>query len=224
MKILLVEDEVVVTQFIQKGIEAEGYDLRVAYDGLMGRAVFDQQPFDVVILDVNLPGLNGFELCHYIKQHSPRQPVLLLTALDGMQDKEDGFGDGADDYLVKPFAFRELLLRIRALARRGEAYAGLRHVLRVADLELDLNARAARRAGQPIELTTREYSLLEYLMTNRNRTVSRVDIAEKVWNLNFDTNTNIIDVYINYLRNKIDKPFGQKLLHTIVGTGYMMRG
>ncbi len=224
MKILLVEDEVVVTQFIQKGIEAEGYDLRVAYDGLRGRAVFDQQPFDVVILDVNLPGLNGFELCRYVKQHSPRQPVLLLTALDGMQDKEDGFGAGADDYLVKPFEFRELLLRIRALARRGEAYAGLRHVLRVADLELDLNARTAHRAGQPIELTTREYSLLEYLMTNRNRTVSRVDIAEKVWNLNFDTNTNIIDVYVNYLRNKIDKPFGQKLLHTIVGTGYMMRG
>ncbi|QKG58453.1 response regulator transcription factor [Hymenobacter sp. BRD128] len=224
MKLLLVEDEVVVTHFIQKGIEAEGYDLRVAYDGLMGQAMFDQQPFDVVILDVNLPGLNGFELCRYIKQHSPRQPVLLLTALDGLQDKENGFGAGADDYLVKPFAFRELLLRIRALARRGEAYAGLRHVLRVADLELDINARTVRRAGQPIELTTREYSLLEYLMTNQNRTVSRVDIAEKVWNLNFDTNTNIIDVYVNYLRNKIDKPFGHKLLHTIVGTGYMMRG
>jgi DNA-binding response OmpR family regulator len=224
MKILLVEDEVVVTLFIQKGIDAEGYDLRVAYDGLMGRAMFDQHPYDVVILDVNLPGMNGFELCRYIKQHSPRQPVLLLTALDGMQDKENGFGAGADDYLVKPFEFRELLLRIRALARRGEAYAGLRHVLRVADLELDVNARTVRRAGQPIELTTREYSLLEYLMTNQNRTVSRVDIAEKVWNLNFDTNTNIIDVYVNYLRNKIDKPFGQKLLHTIVGTGYMMRG
>jgi DNA-binding response OmpR family regulator len=224
MKILLVEDEVVVTAFIQKGIEAEGYDLRVAYDGLMGRALFDQQPYDVVILDVNLPGLNGFELCRYIKEHTPAQPVLLLTALDGIQDKENGFGAGADDYLVKPFEFRELLLRIRALARRGEAYAGLRHVLRVADLELDVNARTVHRAGQSIELTTREYSLLEYLMTNQNRTVSRVDIAEKVWNLNFDTNTNIIDVYVNYLRNKIDKPFGQKLLHTIVGTGYMMRG
>ncbi|MGI4821022.1 MAG: response regulator transcription factor [Janthinobacterium lividum] len=224
MKILLVEDELVVTYFIQKGIEAEGYDLRVAYDGLMGQAMFDQHPYDVVILDVNLPGMNGFELCRYIKQHSPRQPVLLLTALDGIQDKENGFGAGADDYLVKPFEFRELLLRIRALARRGEAYAGLRHVLRVADLELDLNARTVHRAGQPIELTTREYSLLEYLMTNQNRTVSRVDIAEKVWNLNFDTSTNIIDVYVNYLRNKIDKPFGQKLLHTIVGTGYMMRG
>ncbi|WP_151087303.1 response regulator transcription factor [Hymenobacter baengnokdamensis] len=224
MRILLVEDEVVVTYFIQKGIEAEGYDLRVAYDGLMGQAMFDQHLYDVVILDVNLPGLNGFELCRYIKQHSPRQPVLLLTALDGIQDKENGFGAGADDYLVKPFEFRELLLRIRALARRGAAYAGLHHVLHVADLELDVNARTVRRAGQPIELTTREYSLLEYLMTNQNRTVSRVDIAEKVWNLNFDTSTNIIDVYVNYLRNKIDKPFGQKLLHTIIGTGYMMRG
>ena len=224
MTLLLVEDEASVASFIEKGLAAEGYELRVAYDGLLGRAVFDQQPFDVVILDVNLPGLNGFELCRYIKQHSPRQPVLLLTALDGLQDKEDGFGAGADDYLVKPFAFRELLLRIRALARRGATYAGLRPVLQVADLELDLTARTVRRAGQPIELTTREYALLEYLMTNQNRVVSRVDIAEQVWNLNFDTNTNIIDVYVNYLRNKIDKPFGQKLLHTVVGTGYMMRG
>jgi DNA-binding response OmpR family regulator len=224
MKILLVEDEASLASFIQKGMAAEGYDLRVAYDGTMGQRLFDQQPFDVAVLDVNLPGLNGFELCRYIKQHSPRQAVLLLTALDGLQDKESGFGAGADDYLVKPFEFRELLLRIRALARRSSAYAGQNALLRVADLEMDTNARLVQRAGQRIELTTREYALLEYLLVNKGRIVSRVDIAEKVWDLHFDTNTNIIDVYINYLRNKIDKKFDVKVLHTIVGRGYMLQG
>lgn len=224
MKILLVEDEASVASFIQKGMAAEGYDLRVAYDGTLGQRLFDQQPFDVVVLDVNLPGMNGFELCRYIKQHSPRQAVLLLTALDGLQDKESGFGAGADDYLVKPFEFRELLLRIRALARRSSAYAGQQALLRVADLEMDTTARLVQRAGQRIELTSREYALLEYLLVNKGRVVSRVDIAEKVWDLHFDTNTNIIDVYINYLRNKIDKKFGTRLLHTVVGRGYLLQG
>jgi DNA-binding response OmpR family regulator len=224
MTILLVEDEASLASFIQKGVAAEGYDLKVAYDGILGQRLFDQQPFDVVVLDVNLPGLNGFELCRYIKQHSPRQPVLLLTALDGIQDKETGFGAGADDYLTKPFDFRELLLRIRALARRSDAYVGQHAVLRVADLEMDTDARTVTRAGQRIELTTREYSLLEYLLVNKGRTVSRIDIAEKVWDLHFDTNTNVIDVYINFLRKKIDKSFGQKLLHTVVGAGYLLQG
>ncbi|RZK88301.1 MAG: response regulator transcription factor [Hymenobacter sp.] len=224
MKILLVEDEASLGSFIQKGMASEGYDLKVAYDGLMGQRLFDQQPYDVVVLDVNLPLLNGFELCRYIKQHSPRQAVLLLTALDGLQDKESGFGAGADDYLVKPFEFRELLLRIRALARRSSAYAGQHTVLQAADLELDTTARAVHRAGQRIELTTREYALLEYLLVNKGKTVSRIDIAEKVWDLHFDTNTNVIDVYINYLRKKIDKNFEQKLLHTVVGMGYLLQG
>jgi len=224
LKILLVEDEVSLASFIRKGIESEGYELEVAYDGQMGQRLFEQQPYDVVILDVNLPLLNGFELCRYIKQHSPRQAVLMLTALDSLQDKESGFGAGADDYLVKPFVFRELLLRIRALARRSSSYAGQHATLHVADLEMDVDARIVRRAGQRIELTTREYALLEYLMVNKGKTVSRVDIAEKVWDLHFDTNTNVIDVYINYLRKKIDKQFEQKLLHTVVGMGYLMQG
>ncbi|QNE40005.1 response regulator transcription factor [Hymenobacter sp. NBH84] len=224
MKILLVEDEVSLASFIRKGIESENYELDVAYDGLMGQRMFEQRPYDVVILDVNLPHINGFELCRYIKQHSPRQAVLMLTALDGMQDKESGFGAGADDYLVKPFVFRELLLRIRALARRSVSYAGQHALLQVADLEMDVDARMVRRAGQRIELTTREYALLEFLMVNKGKTVSRVEIAEKVWDLHFDTNTNVIDVYINYLRKKIDKNFGQKLLHTVVGMGYLMQG
>ncbi|MBO3270639.1 response regulator transcription factor [Hymenobacter defluvii] len=224
MRILLVEDEVSLASFIRKGIESENYELDVAYDGLMGQRMFEQRPYDVVILDVNLPHINGFELCRYIKQHSPRQAVLMLTALDGMQDKESGFGAGADDYLVKPFVFRELLLRIRALARRSVSYAGQHALLQVADLEMDVDARMVRRAGQRIELTTREYALLEFLMVNKGKTVSRVEIAEKVWDLHFDTNTNVIDVYINYLRKKIDKNFGQKLLHTVVGMGYLMQG
>ena len=160
MTILLVEDEASLASFIRKGIESEGYDIKVAFDGLIGQRLFDQQPFDVVVLDVNLPGLNGFELCRYVKQHSPRQAVLLLTALDGLADKEAGFGAGADDYLTKPFEFRELLLRIRALARRAAAYGGLHAVLQVADLELDTDARTVTRAGQRIELTSREFELL----------------------------------------------------------------
>lgn len=224
MTILLVEDEVSLASFIQKGIASEGYDLKVAYDGLIGQRLFDQQPYDVVVLDVNLPLLNGFELCRYIKQHSPRQAVLLLTALDGLADKESGFGAGADDYLVKPFEFRELLLRIRALARRSADYVGQQPVLQLADLSLDTNTRTVQRAGRRIELTSREYALLEYLLVNKGRTMSRIDIAEKVWDLHFDTNTNIIDVYINYLRKKIDKNFEQKLLHTVVGMGYLLKG
>ena len=137
MTVLLVEDEASLASFIQKGLAAEGYDSKMAFDGVMGQRLFDQQPYDVVVLDVNLPGMNGFELCRYIKQHSPRQAVLLLTALDALQDKKSGFGAGADDYLVKPFEFRELLLRIRALARRGNTYAGQHALLQAADLEMD---------------------------------------------------------------------------------------
>ncbi|GAB4018196.1 response regulator transcription factor [Spirosoma koreense] len=223
MKVLLVEDEVSLASFIRKGIESEGYEIDVAYDGLMGQRLADNNIYDVIVLDVNLPHINGFDLCRHIKHASPRLPVLLLTALDSLPDKESGFGAGADDYLVKPFEFRELMLRIKALARRNSAFTGLKTVLRVADLELDTEAHSVSRAGQRIELTAREYALLEYLMINQGRTVSRVDIAEKVWDLHFDTNTNVIEVYINYLRKKIDKEFSPKLLHTVVGMGYVLR-
>lgn len=223
MKILLVEDELSLASFIKKGIESEGYEIDVAYDGLVGQRLADNKPYDVIILDVNLPHINGFDLCRYIKQQSPQQVVLLLTALDSLSDKESGFGAGADDYVVKPFEFRELLLRIKALGRRSSPFFGTRNVLRVADLELDTNARIVLRAGKRIDLTTREYALLEYLMMNQGRIVSRVDIAEKVWDLHFDTNTNVIDVYINYLRKKIDKEFEHKLLHTVIGMGYVLR-
>ncbi|WP_020597233.1 response regulator transcription factor [Spirosoma panaciterrae] len=224
MKILLVEDEVSLASFIRKGIESEGYEIDLAYDGLVGQRMADNNSYDVIVLDVNLPYINGFELCRRIKQDSPKQSILVLTALDSLSDKESGFGAGADDYLVKPFEFRELMLRIKALARRHSDYSGLKTILRVADLELDTEAHFVSRAGQRIDLTAREYALLEYLMINKGKIVSRIDIAEKVWDLHFDTNTNVIEVYINYLRKKIDKDFSPKLLHTIVGMGYVLRG
>ena len=222
MKVLLVEDEPPLALFIKKGFAHEGYDLTVAYDGRAGWSLYEQQPYDLVILDVNLPYLNGVELCRRIRSTSRLVPVLLLTALDSLDDKEAGFAAGADDYLAKPFEFRELLMRARALTQRYAAGTERRE-LRMADLVLDLDAKTVTRAGQRIDLTTREYSLLEHLLRNRNRVISRVDIAERVWELDFDTSTNVIDVYVSYLRKKLDRGFSPKLIHTVVGMGYVMR-
>jgi two-component system copper resistance phosphate regulon response regulator CusR len=223
MKILLVEDEPPLASFVKKGFEHEGYDVTVAYDGRTGWSLYEQQPYDLVILDVNLPYVNGVELCRRIRAASQRVPLLLLTALDSLDDKEAGFAAGADDYLVKPFEFRELLMRARALTQRYAVANGERRELRMADLVLDLDAKTVTRAGQRIDLTTREYSLLEHLLRNRGRVISRVDIAERVWDLDFDTTTNVIDVYVSYLRKKLDRDFSPKLIHTVVGMGYVMR-
>ena len=179
MKILLVEDEPPLASFVKKGFEHEGYDVTVAYDGRTGWSLYEQQPYDLVILDVNLPYVNGVELCRRIRGASQRVPLLLLTALDSLDDKEAGFAAGADDYLVKPFEFRELLMRARALTQRYAVASGERRELRMADLVLDLDAKTVTRAGQRIDLTTREYSLLEHLLRNRGRVISRVDIAER---------------------------------------------
>lgn len=222
MKVLLVEDDVQVASFIKKGFAHEGYELTVAYDGRSGWSLYQQQPYDMVILDVNLPYLNGVELCHLLRGGQQRVPILLLTSLDSLADKEIGFAAGADDYLVKPFAFRELLLRVRALTTRY-AETSTPQLLRLADLELNLYSKIVTRAGQRIDLTSREYALLEHLLLNQGRIVSRVDIAERVWEVDFDTTTNIIDVYIGYLRKKIDRDFAPKLIHTVVGMGYVMR-
>lgn len=221
MKILLVEDEERLASFIRKGMSAEGYEVEVAYDGRTGLSLFRRDMYDIIILDVNLPQMNGFELCQLIRSENEGVPVLMLTALDSMADKSDGFNAGADDYMAKPFEFQELLLRIRALTRRNGSKP--KQVLRLADLELNLDAKTVTRAGKRIDLTTREYALMEYLMLNKGRIISRVDISERVWSLNFDSNTNVIDVYISYLRKKIDKGFSAKLLHTIVGMGYVLR-
>lgn len=221
MKLLVVEDDPKLASFVRKGFEAEACDVTVAEDGRTGWTLFQQHTYDVVILDVNLPYMNGFELCRNIRQHNASVPVLMLTALDGLANKTEGFGSGADDYVCKPFEFRELLLRARALTRRRQPER--QRVLQVADLVLDPDARQVVRAGKRIELTSREYALLEYLMINRGRVISRVDIAEWVWEVNLDTNTNVIDVYMGYLRKKIDRDFTPKLLHTVVGMGYILR-
>ena len=221
MKILLVEDEDRLASFIRKGISAEGYEVEVAYDGRMGLSLFRKNSYDIILLDVNLPHINGFELCQLIRADNETVPVLMLTALDSLADKADGFNAGADDYLAKPFEFQELLLRLRALTRRNGTKP--KQVLQLADLELNLDRKIVTRAGQRIDLTTREYSLMEYLMLNKGKIISRVDISERVWSLDFDSSTNVIDVYISYLRKKIDKGFSTKLLHTIVGMGYVLR-
>ncbi|GAB2533862.1 response regulator transcription factor [Spirosoma aerophilum] len=221
MKILLVEDEERLASFIRKGMSAEGYEVEIAHDGRTGLSLFRRDIYDIIILDVNLPHINGFDLCRYIRSENEAVPVLMLTALDSMADKSDGFNAGADDYLAKPFEFQELLLRIRALTRRIGSRP--KQILRLADLELNLDTKAVTRAGKRIDLTTREYALIEYMMLNKGKIISRVDIGERVWSLNFDNNSNVIDVYVSYLRKKIDKGFTPKLLHTIVGMGYVLR-
>lgn len=223
MKILLVEDEPKIASFVKKGFEQEGYDVEIAYDGLMGKKMVFNNYYDIVILDINLPLLNGYELCRIIREENSKLPIILLTALDSVDDKVMGFDLGADDYMVKPFEFRELLARVRALSKRVSDSTNKGKILKIADLELNHDTKLVTRNGDPIELTTREYSLLEYFMNNKGKVVSRIDIAEKVWELNFDTSTNVIDVYINYLRKKIDKNYPAKLIHTVVGMGYILR-
>ena len=221
MRILLVEDEERLASFIRKGIAAEGYEVEVAYDGRTGLSLFRRDIYDIIILDVNLPHMNGFDLCRSIRSENEAVPVLMLTALDSLADKSDGFNAGADDYLAKPFEFQELILRLRALTRRNGSRP--KQVLKLADLELNLDSKTVTRAGKRIDLTTREYSLIEYMMLNKGKIISRMDISERVWSLNFDNNSNVIDVYISYLRKKIDKGFSPRLLHTIVGMGYVLR-
>ncbi|RAK69596.1 response regulator transcription factor [Hymenobacter edaphi] len=222
MKILLVEDEPKVSAFIRKGLEEEHFDVEVAYDGPFGARLALSHAFDLIILDVILPGLSGFEVLKTIRQRDQQVPVLLLTALGTTTDKLEGFNAGADDYLVKPFDFPELLARVRALVRRrGHVVKGA--VLALADLILDTAAKTVTRAGQPLKLTAREFALLELLLRNQGRVLSRAEIAEHSWEDSFDAGSNVIDVYVNYLRNKVDKPFPSKLIHTVVGMGYVMR-
>ncbi|TAE34817.1 MAG: DNA-binding response regulator [Bacteroidetes bacterium] len=222
-RLLVVEDEAKVATFIKKGLETQSYQVDVGADGREGKRLFGSTNYDLVILDVNLPFVSGLELAEYIRTKNETVPILMLTALDTTTDKLLGFEAGADDYLVKPFEFLELMARVRALLRRGGPPETREASLRFADLELDLMQKVARRQGVTIDLTAREFALLEFFLRSPNRVVSRVDIAEKVWDINFDTGTNVIDVYVNYLRNKVDKPFEPKLIHTVVGMGYIMK-
>ncbi|NJM24475.1 MAG: response regulator transcription factor [Bacteroidia bacterium] len=224
MKILVVEDEQKVASFLKDGLEEQGYEVTVAYDGSMGDRLSNNVAFDIILMDVVLPGINGIQLCELVKSRSPQTPVLMLTALGTTDDKVVGFEAGADDYLVKPFAFKELLARIKALTKRSVGVAMEKSsLLRVADLQLDLDKKVAIRGGTAISLTAKEFSLLEFFMRNKGRVLSRAEIAEKVWDVTFDTGTNVVEVYVNILRKKIDKNFPTKLIHTRIGMGYMFQ-
>lgn len=222
MNILLVEDEVKVAEFIKKGLMEQGHQVVLVYDGMYGEKMAMENEYDVIILDVILPHVNGVEVCKRVKKFKPDVPVLMLTALGTIQDKVSGFNAGADDYLVKPFHFEELLVRINALGRRKLFFTpGINY--KVEDLEVDGYKKSVKRAGKEIVLTAKEFALLELLIINKNRVLSRSFIAESVWGIDFDRGTNAIDVYINYLRNKIDKGFEKKLIHTVIGMGYVLR-
>lgn len=222
MNILIVEDEPAVASFIKQGLEERSYEVEVAYDGYTGEKLALSRTYDLVILDVVIPHVNGIELCKRIRDRKPDVPILMLTALGTTEDKEAGFDAGADDYLVKPFEFRELVMRIRALTKRTRiGPMSTTHTIRVADLILDLDRKTASRRGKEIPLTAKEFALLQFLMRNKGRVISKIEIAEKVWDLNFDTGTNVVEVYVNILRKKIDKAFDTKLLHTRIGLGYL---
>jgi two-component system, OmpR family, copper resistance phosphate regulon response regulator CusR len=221
MKILIVEDEPKVASFIKRGLEESQYDADIAYEGISAEKLARQYRYNLFILDIILPGTGGLELCRKFKTLFPNIPVLMLTALGTTDDKLAGFDAGANDYLVKPFEFRELLARVKVLLKITDPKYESVNKLIVADLELDLDKKSARRGNSYIELTAKEFSLLEYFMRNSGRVVSRNDIAEKVWDVSFDFSTNVVDVYVNFLRKKIDKGFDKKLIHTKVGFGYI---
>jgi DNA-binding response OmpR family regulator len=223
VRILVVEDEPKVASFLKRGLEENGFSAEIAYDGSIGKRMFDAGDYDVLILDINLPYKNGIELCREIRSSNQKIPVLMLTALGTTEDKLLGFDSGADDYLVKPFEFRELLARIRSLLKRISVAETGGNILKFLDLEMNLDTYEVIRGEKIIDLTQKEFALLEFLLRNKGRVVSRIDIAEKVWDITFDTGTNVIDVYVNFLRKKIDRDFSQKLIHTQTGVGYILK-
>lgn len=221
--ILIVEDEKRVADLLKIGLEENGYQTMVAYDGTMGLRLFQSNSFQLVISDIILPKLDGFELCKEIRKVNERIPILMLTALGSADDKLEGFDAGADDYMVKPFDFRELNARVKVLLKRNaETVVRPPEQITYADLSVNLNLREVTRNNIAIKLSPKEYNLLLYMLENAEKVITRVEIAEKVWNTHFDTGTNFIDVYINYLRKKIDKDFGKKLIHTKPGVGFIL--
>lgn len=221
MRILLVEDEKKVAEFVARGLRAERLAVDVAYDGLSGWEMASGTEYDLIILDLMLPGMNGTELLRRLRQKGGTAAVLVLTARDATRDKVENFEAGADDYMTKPFAFAELLVRVKALLRRPPA--GRTSVLRVADLEIDRLTQQVRRGAKRIELTSKEYGLLEYMAANAGRVLSRTMIVEHVWDESFENLTNIVDVYVRHLRAKVDDPFTTKLIQTVRGTGYCLQ-
>ncbi len=226
--ILLVEDEAHVASLIIRSLSEEGYEVSLAPDGSTGLDMALQNNFDLILLDIMLPGINGLEVCRKIRASGSTVPILMLTALGTTQNIVTGLDSGADDYLVKPYKLAELLARVRSMIRRNNNI-GINNTennpeqIQIADLVLNLKDKTAVRAGQKIELTATEYRLLKYLMANKRRLVSRMDILENVWGVDFNMNTKVVDVYVNYLRKKIDKDFDNKLIHTSIGMGYILK-
>ena len=221
MRILVVEDQPKMASFIKKGLVAQGYIVDLSETGMGAESMLVENLYDLVVLDVNLPDQNGLDTARHLRRDGFKGPILMLTALSSTKDKIHGLDSGADDYLTKPFDFEELLARIRALLRRNTGSENSK--LRFGEIELDLVLRKVVRSNIEINLTAKEFSLLEYFMRHPNRPLTRVEISEHVWDVNFDTNTNIIDVYINMLRKKVDSPFEKKLIQTMVGYGYILK-
>jgi len=220
MRVLVIEDEKKIASFIQRGLKEEKYAVDVAYDGEDGLYKADINDYDLIVLDIMLPKKDGIYVCRELRKKKIETPILMLTARDTIEDKVNGLDVGADDYLTKPFAFEEFLARVRALVRRKNTAKTPQ--LKIADLELNQLTHKVKRAGKEISLTSKEYALLEYFMSHADQIITRTMISEHVWNEDFDSFTNVIDVYVRYLRNKIDKGFKRPLLHTIRGTGYLL--
>ncbi|KQR70612.1 response regulator transcription factor [Pedobacter sp. Leaf176] len=223
MNLLLVEDEPSVISVISRGLTDEGFTVSVAPDGLIGKHMALENSFDLIILDIMLPGINGLELCKIIKEQKPNTPIIMLTALGTTENVVNGLDNGADDYLIKPFKFAELFARIRTLLRRFSGMASNDQIINIADLQINLSAKTVKRDNKDIVLTATEYRLLEFMAKNKSKILSRIDILESVWDIDFNLGTNVVDVYVNYLRKKIDKNADQKLIHTAVGLGYVLR-
>lgn len=222
--ILVVEDEIRLAELLKAGLEEHDFKVDVAYDGYIGKNLALKNSYDLMIIDINLPLMNGYELCKEIRIHNNIVPVIMLTAMASAENKLTGFDVGADDYMVKPFDFKELLARVKVFLRRTSQTEKAEDVqIIIDDLVINTTKKTVFRKGVQIELTAKEYTLLEFLARNKGVVISRVEIAEKIWKLNFDTGTNYIDVYINYLRKKIDKDYSNKLIHTRVGLGYVLK-
>ncbi len=223
MRILVVEDQIKTATFLKKGLSEVGYAVDIAECGAAAESYTASSEYDLIILDVMLPDQSGLDTARHLRRDGFREPILMLTALGNTKDKVYGLDAGADDYLTKPFSFEELLARVRALLRRHSKAQDITSIIKYADLELDLIHRTVKRNSIEITLTSKEFALLEYLMRNPERPLGRVSISEHVWDVNFDTESNVIDVYINLLRKKIDSNFDKKLIHTVVGVGYVLK-
>ncbi len=221
-KILLIEDDMGVAAFIKKGLTENNYEIEYVKNGEEGLRLALDKNYNVIILDVIMPKMNGYEVCKNIRKHNTTIPILMLTALGATPDKILGLDSGADDYLVKPFDFSELLARIRALLRRNDS-RNAQQILKLNDLELSINSKRVYRNSIEIKLTAKEFALLLYFMKNKDKILSRNELSVSVWDINFDTGTNVVDVYVNYLRNKIDKGYENKFIHTVVGMGYIFK-